>query len=79
EEMLRLQGLGTYTDDQIMAMVHGGKQRRHILGVGRVLSRRGKDLQSQHESESGSGSGAAGDAESGDDEDADEDEEDADS
>ncbi|GKF84968.1 hypothetical protein Tco_0249866, partial [Tanacetum coccineum] len=84
EEMVRLQGLGTYTDDQIMAMVCGGKRRGHIPGVGRVLARRGKDildvplftqLQSQHES----GSDAAGDDESGDDEDADEDEEDADS
>nr|GEZ98606.1 hypothetical protein [Tanacetum cinerariifolium] len=69
EEMLRLQGLGSYTDDQIMAMVRGGKQRGHILGVGRVLVGNGKDvldvpvprcnhtsdLQSQHES----GSGAA--------------------
>ncbi|GJY97890.1 hypothetical protein Tco_0514800 [Tanacetum coccineum] len=44
EEMVRLQGLGTYTDDQIMAMVRGGKRRRHILGVGRVLARRGKDV-----------------------------------
>ncbi|GKA97086.1 hypothetical protein Tco_0824980 [Tanacetum coccineum] len=44
EEMLRLQGLGTYTDDQIMAMVRGGKQRGHIPGVGRVLAGRGKDV-----------------------------------
>ncbi|GKA45335.1 hypothetical protein Tco_0738131 [Tanacetum coccineum] len=35
EEMVRLQGLGTYTDDQIMAMVRWGKQRRHIPDVGR--------------------------------------------
>ncbi|GJX48308.1 hypothetical protein Tco_0273498 [Tanacetum coccineum] len=42
EEMLRLQGLGTYTDDQIM--IRGGKQRRHILGVGRILVERGKDI-----------------------------------
>nr|GEW91111.1 hypothetical protein [Tanacetum cinerariifolium] len=42
--MLRLQGLGTYTDDLIMAMVCGGKQRGHILGVGRVLAGRGKDV-----------------------------------
>ncbi|GKA15452.1 reverse transcriptase domain-containing protein [Tanacetum coccineum] len=41
EEMLRLQGLGTYTDDQIMAIVHQGKQRGHIPGVGRVLAGRG--------------------------------------
>ncbi|GJQ93890.1 F-box domain containing protein [Tanacetum coccineum] len=64
EEMLRLQGLGIYTDDQIMAMVHGGKQRGHI-----------PDLQSQHES----GSGTGGDDELGDDEDTDEDKEDVDS
>ncbi|GJW79965.1 zinc finger, PHD-type containing protein [Tanacetum coccineum] len=74
EEMLRLHGLGTYTDDQIMAMVRRGKQRGHIPGVGRVLAGR-----SQHENESGSGSGAGRDDESSDDEDADEDEEDADS
>ncbi|GJZ81842.1 hypothetical protein Tco_0646836 [Tanacetum coccineum] len=84
EDMLRLQGLGTYTDDQIMAMVRRGKRRGYIPGVGKVLAGRVKDildvplftqLQSQHES----GSDAAGDDESGDDEDADEDEEDADS
>ncbi|GJZ24864.1 hypothetical protein Tco_0562323 [Tanacetum coccineum] len=44
EEMVRLQGLGTYTDDQIMAMVRRGKQRGHIPGVGRVLAGRGKDV-----------------------------------
>nr|GEV77206.1 hypothetical protein [Tanacetum cinerariifolium] len=37
-EMQRLQGLGTYTDDQIMAMVREGKQCGHILGVGRYLT-----------------------------------------
>ncbi|GKD02889.1 hypothetical protein Tco_1177863 [Tanacetum coccineum] len=44
DEMLRLQGLGSntkmgvpYTEDEIMAIVLGGKQRGHILGVGRVL------------------------------------------
>ncbi|GJT52265.1 hypothetical protein Tco_0978422 [Tanacetum coccineum] len=44
EEMLRLQGLGSntdtgvpYTEDEIMAIVRGGKQRGHIPGVGRVL------------------------------------------
>ncbi|GJZ00497.1 hypothetical protein Tco_0517926 [Tanacetum coccineum] len=44
DEMLRLQGLGSntetgvpYTEDEIMAIVRGGKQRGHILGVGRVL------------------------------------------
>nr|GEZ48499.1 hypothetical protein [Tanacetum cinerariifolium] len=44
EEMVRLHGLGTYTNDQIIAMVHWGKQRGHILGVDRVLARRGKDV-----------------------------------
>ncbi|GKD74729.1 hypothetical protein Tco_1333011, partial [Tanacetum coccineum] len=44
EEMLRLEGLGTYTDDRIMAMVREGKQRGHILGVGRVLAGKGKDV-----------------------------------
>nr|GEU41231.1 hypothetical protein [Tanacetum cinerariifolium] len=44
EEMLRLQGLGTYIDDQIMAMVRRGKQRGHIFGVGRVLAGRVKDV-----------------------------------
>nr|GFB09453.1 hypothetical protein [Tanacetum cinerariifolium] len=43
DEMLRLQGLGSniptgvpYTEDEIMAIVRGGKQRGHILGVGRM-------------------------------------------
>ncbi|GJV26769.1 hypothetical protein Tco_1383217 [Tanacetum coccineum] len=44
KEMLRLQGLGSYTDYQIMVMVRGDKQRGHILGVGRVLAGRGKDF-----------------------------------
>nr|GEZ79346.1 hypothetical protein [Tanacetum cinerariifolium] len=66
EDMLRRHGLGTYTDDQIMVMVRGGKQHGHI-----------PNLQSQHESESGSWSAAAGDDEPGDDKNADEDEKDA--
>nr|GFB41973.1 hypothetical protein [Tanacetum cinerariifolium] len=48
EEMLRLQGLGfntptgvPYIEDEIMAIVRGGKQRRHIPGVGRVLPGQG--------------------------------------
>nr|GEY04899.1 hypothetical protein [Tanacetum cinerariifolium] len=44
EEMVRLQGLGTYTDDQIMVMVRRGKQSGHIPSVGRVLAGRGKDF-----------------------------------
>nr|GEV34137.1 hypothetical protein [Tanacetum cinerariifolium] len=93
-EMMRLQGLGTYTDDQIMAMVRGGKQRGYIPSVGRVLARRDKDvldvpamssddrysqLFTQLQSQHKSGSDVAGGDESGDDEDADEDEEDANS
>nr|GFB73339.1 hypothetical protein [Tanacetum cinerariifolium] len=42
--MLRLQGLGSntstgvpYTEDEIMAIVRGGKQRGYIPSVGRVL------------------------------------------
>nr|GEZ24290.1 hypothetical protein [Tanacetum cinerariifolium] len=44
DEMLRLQGLRfntpsgvPYTDDEIMVIVRGGKQRGHIPGVGRVF------------------------------------------
>ncbi|GJU93791.1 hypothetical protein Tco_1318547 [Tanacetum coccineum] len=47
DEMLRLQGLGSntetgvpYTEDEIMAIVRGGKQRGHIPGVGRVVDKR---------------------------------------
>nr|GFA58408.1 hypothetical protein [Tanacetum cinerariifolium] len=82
--MVRLHGLGTYTDDQIMAMVRRGKQRGHIPGVGRVLAGKGKDIldvsvprcnhtfdiQSQHESGSDSGCGAGEDDKLGDDENA---------
>ncbi|GJV88249.1 hypothetical protein Tco_1532187 [Tanacetum coccineum] len=46
--MLRLQGLGSntptgvpYTEDEIMAIVRGGKQRGHIPGVRRVLPGQG--------------------------------------
>ncbi|GKB08659.1 hypothetical protein Tco_0836971 [Tanacetum coccineum] len=48
-EMLMLRDLGTnmltgvpYAEDQIMAMVRKGKQRGHILGVGRVLAGQGR-------------------------------------
>ncbi|GKB85896.1 hypothetical protein Tco_0958168 [Tanacetum coccineum] len=44
DELLRLQGLGSntetgvpYTEDEIMAIVRGGKQRGHIPSVGRFL------------------------------------------
>ncbi|GJY00147.1 hypothetical protein Tco_0357165 [Tanacetum coccineum] len=48
DEMLRLQSLGSETpsgvpctEDEIMAIVRGGKQRGHIPGVGRVLPGQG--------------------------------------
>ncbi|GJX69072.1 hypothetical protein Tco_0304799, partial [Tanacetum coccineum] len=48
DEILMLQGLGfntstdvPYTENEIMAIVRGGKQRGHILGVGRVLPGQG--------------------------------------
>nr|GEY97326.1 F-box domain, leucine-rich repeat domain, L domain-like protein [Tanacetum cinerariifolium] len=37
EEMRRLEAMGTYTDDEINHLARGGKQRGHIVGVGRVL------------------------------------------
>ncbi|GKB73626.1 hypothetical protein Tco_0935038 [Tanacetum coccineum] len=50
DEMLRLQGLGSntstgvpYTEDEIMAIVRGGKQRGHIPDVGRVFAETGHD------------------------------------
>ncbi|GKD18277.1 hypothetical protein Tco_1207435 [Tanacetum coccineum] len=86
--MLRLQGLGSktstgvpYTEDEIMAIVRGGKQRGHIPGVGRVLPGQGtmlNQLESQPEYGGGSGSGRCVDDEPGDDEDGGEDEEDED-
>nr|GEV50731.1 hypothetical protein [Tanacetum cinerariifolium] len=44
DENRRLYGLGTYIDDQIMAMVRRGKQRGHIPGVDSVFAGRGKDV-----------------------------------
>ncbi|GJX95683.1 S-adenosyl-L-methionine-dependent methyltransferases superfamily protein [Tanacetum coccineum] len=48
DELLRLQGLGSntetgvpYTEDEITAIVRGGKQRGHIPGVGRFLPGQG--------------------------------------
>ncbi|GJU88823.1 hypothetical protein Tco_1301246 [Tanacetum coccineum] len=91
EEMVRLQGLGTYTDDQIMAMVCGGKRRGHIPGVAQKSN---KQLQKQIDMiTKAMGSDdrysqlftqlqsqhESGSGAVGDDEDADEDEEDADS
>nr|GEY75246.1 F-box domain, leucine-rich repeat domain, L domain-like protein [Tanacetum cinerariifolium] len=40
EEMRRLEATGTYTDDEINRLARGGKQRGHILSVGRVLPAR---------------------------------------
>ncbi|GJT44218.1 hypothetical protein Tco_0952933 [Tanacetum coccineum] len=86
EEMLRLQDLGSnmssgvpYTEDEIMSIVRRGKQRGHILGVGRILPGHGTDLfrsddkmsqmltqlESQPEFGSASGSDGCGDDESG--------------
>nr|GEW85887.1 protein pyricularia oryzae resistance 21-like [Tanacetum cinerariifolium] len=90
DEMLRLQGLGSntptgvpYTEDEIMAIVRGGKQPGHIPGVGRDFPGQGTiipppsqsthsmltQLESQPEYGGGSGSGGCGDDEPGDDED----------
>ncbi|GJU74598.1 hypothetical protein Tco_1266003 [Tanacetum coccineum] len=51
EEMLRLQDLGSntpsgvpYTDDEINAQVHGGKQLGHIPSVGKVLAGKGMNV-----------------------------------
>ncbi|GKC69786.1 hypothetical protein Tco_1115669, partial [Tanacetum coccineum] len=79
EETMRLQGLGTYTDDQIMAMLkRSNKQlQKQIDMITKAMSSDDRysqlftQLQSQHESGSGSGCGASEDDESGDDEDAD--------
>nr|GEZ34878.1 F-box domain, leucine-rich repeat domain, L domain-like protein [Tanacetum cinerariifolium] len=40
EEMRRFEATGTYTGDEINRLARGGKQRRHIPGVGRVLPAR---------------------------------------
>nr|GEX64557.1 F-box domain, leucine-rich repeat domain, L domain-like protein [Tanacetum cinerariifolium] len=37
EEIRRLEATGTYTDNEINRLARGGKQRGHILGMGRVL------------------------------------------
>nr|GEZ62060.1 hypothetical protein [Tanacetum cinerariifolium] len=75
EEMLRLKDLGPntslgvpYTKDEIMAMVHQGKQRvRSDDKMSQLLTQ----LKSHHGVGSGSGSGGDGDDEPGEDEDAD--------
>ncbi|GJU21313.1 hypothetical protein Tco_1154655, partial [Tanacetum coccineum] len=91
DEMLRLQGLGSNTEtgvpdteDEIMAIVRGGKQRGHIPGVGRLFRSDAKfsqmltQLESQPEIGGSSGSGGHSDDEQGDDKDDGEDEEDED-
>nr|GEU36368.1 putative reverse transcriptase domain, ribonuclease H-like domain, aspartic peptidase domain protein [Tanacetum cinerariifolium] len=40
EEMRRIEATGTYTNDEINRLARRGKQREHILGVGRVLPAR---------------------------------------
>ncbi|GJU51860.1 hypothetical protein Tco_1221415 [Tanacetum coccineum] len=90
--MLRLQRLGSntpsgvpYTREEINAMARKGKQRGHLLGVGRVLSGRATDVLSPPPPQcthnptkfcNASGSGGCGDDEMADDEDGEEDEED---
>nr|GEU34328.1 hypothetical protein [Tanacetum cinerariifolium] len=97
DEMLSLQGLGSntpadvpYTEDEIIAIIHGDKQRGHIFGVGRVLPGQGtvippsppcthsSNLESRPKYGGGSGSGGCGDDEPRDDEDGSEDGEDED-
>ncbi|GJW87976.1 hypothetical protein Tco_0163316 [Tanacetum coccineum] len=93
EEILRLQGLGTYTDDEIMAIVRRDKQWGHIPSVDKQAAEEtdGHDhegirsddkmsqLLTQIQSQPEIGSDRAGDDEPGYDEDDDEDEEDEDS
>nr|GEW72479.1 hypothetical protein [Tanacetum cinerariifolium] len=52
EEMRRLEATGTYTDDEVNHLARGGKQQRHIGGVGRVLPARATTIPSTptHES-----------------------------
>nr|GEZ65415.1 hypothetical protein [Tanacetum cinerariifolium] len=78
-----LYGLGSntpmgvpYTEDEIMAIVHEGKQRGHIPYVGRVLPGQGT-LESQPEYGGDSGSGGCEVDEPVDDEDGGEDEDDS--
>nr|GEV52514.1 F-box domain, leucine-rich repeat domain, L domain-like protein [Tanacetum cinerariifolium] len=66
--MRRLEAMGTYIDDEINHLARGGKQRGHIVGVGRVLPARATaspNMFSQFESGGASGSGGCGDEEEG--------------
>nr|GFB86405.1 F-box domain, leucine-rich repeat domain, L domain-like protein [Tanacetum cinerariifolium] len=77
EEMMRLEAMGTYTDDEINRLARGGKQRGQVAGVGRVLPARATaspNMFSQFESGGASGSGGYGDEEEGADHQDDEDE-----
>nr|GEZ96818.1 hypothetical protein [Tanacetum cinerariifolium] len=83
DEMLRLHGLGSntpsgvpYTDDEIMAIVRGGKQLGHIPPPPPCTH--SFDLESQPEYGGGSGNDEPGDDDPGDNEDGDEDGEDED-
>nr|GFB49739.1 F-box domain, leucine-rich repeat domain, L domain-like protein [Tanacetum cinerariifolium] len=67
--MRRLEATGTYTNDEINRLARGGKQREHILGVGRVLPSRAI-ASPKFESGGASRSGRCGDdEESADDQD----------
>nr|GFA27802.1 F-box domain, leucine-rich repeat domain, L domain-like protein [Tanacetum cinerariifolium] len=77
DEMRRLEAMGTYTDDEINRLARGGKQRGHIIGVGRVLlawATASPNMFSQFDSGGSSGSGGCGDDEEGADHQDDEDE-----
>ncbi|GJS47957.1 F-box domain containing protein [Tanacetum coccineum] len=75
EKMRRLEGTGTYTDDEIKRLARRGKQRGHIPGVGRVLPARATAGPS-----GASGSGGCGDdVESADDQEDEEEDGDGDS
>nr|GFA04273.1 hypothetical protein [Tanacetum cinerariifolium] len=84
EEMRRLEATGTYTDDEINCLARRGKQRGHILGVGRVLPARvtagpsqpapESTLKSLHKKAGASGSGGCGDDQESADDQEDEDE-----
>ncbi|GJX81223.1 F-box domain containing protein [Tanacetum coccineum] len=71
-EMRRLEATGTYTDDEINRLTRRGKQRGHILGVGRVLPAR-VTASPKFESGGASGSGGCGDNEKSADDQEDED------
>nr|GEV06032.1 hypothetical protein [Tanacetum cinerariifolium] len=71
-ETMRLEAMGTYTDDEISRLARGRKQRGHIAGVGRYC--RHGPQPAQFSSGGASGSGECGDEEEGADHQDDEDE-----